>query len=53
MGSAWSARLIQYSIGIFAMMSLTYFVLGEELTTKNLVSLILSFVIVLIQILWK
>jgi hypothetical protein len=53
MGSAWSAILIQYSIGIFAMMLLTYFVLGETLTTKNLVSLILSFVIVLIQILWK
>ena len=53
MGSAWSARLIQYSIGIFAMMLLTYFVLGESLTTKNLVSLVLSFVIVLIQILWK
>lgn len=53
MGSAWSARLVQYSIGIFVMLFLTYFLLDEGLTTKNIISLILSFAIVLIQILWK
>ena len=53
MGSAWSARLIQYSLGILVMLTLTYFILGESLTTKNIVSLILSFAIVLIQVLWK
>jgi len=53
MGSAWSARLIQFSIGIFVMLSLSYLILGETLTTKNAVSLGLCFCIVLIQVLWK
>jgi len=53
MGSAWSARLIQYAIGIVAMFTLSLLLLGEGLTPKNAISLVLSFMIVLIQILWK
>jgi hypothetical protein len=53
MGSAWSARLIQYSIGIFVMFTLSSLILGEDLTPKNAVSLSLSLLIVLIQVLWK
>lgn len=53
MGSAWSARLIQYTLGIVVMFVLSLFILGEGLTMKNAISLVLSFCIVLIQILWK
>ena len=53
MGSAWSARLIQYTIGIVVMFALSLLILGEGLTTKNAISLGLSFCIVLIQVLWK
>jgi hypothetical protein len=53
MGSAWSARLIQYAIGIVAMFTLSLFILGEGLTPKNAISLVLSLIIVLIQVLWK
>jgi drug/metabolite transporter (DMT)-like permease len=53
MGSAWSARLIQYTIGIVVMYILSSLLLGEGLTPKNIISLVLSFCIVLIQILWK
>jgi len=52
-GTAWSARLLQFSLGILVMLTLSYLVLGETLTTKNAVSLGLCFCIVLIQVLWK
>ena len=53
MGSAWSARLVQYTIGIVAMFTLSLLLLGEGLTPKNAISLVLSLIIVLIQVLWK
>jgi len=51
--SAWSARLFQFSIGVVVMMILTQFLLKETLTVKNLVSLSLAILIVLVQALWK
>ena len=53
MGTAWSARLLQFSLGILVMLVLSYTVLGETLTMKNAVSLLLCFCVVLIQLLWK
>lgn len=52
-GSAWSARLFQFSIGIIVMMLLTQFLLKETMSIKNVISLSLSLVIVLIQLVWK
>ena len=53
MGSAWSARLLQFSLGILVMLTLSYIILGETISIKNGVSLFLCFCIVLIQVLWK
>jgi hypothetical protein len=52
-GNAWAYRLIQFSIGVFVFTALSHFILNETMTTKNLVSIILSVAIVLIQIFWK
>jgi hypothetical protein len=52
-GNAWTYRLIQFSIGVFVFTALSQFILNEAMTTKNIVSTILSIVIVLIQIFWK
>lgn len=51
--SVWSVRLIQFSIGMGVVLGLTYFVMGESLTLKNGVCLLLSILIVLIQAFWK
>ena len=52
-GSAWSYRLIQFSVGIFVFTYLTHFFLGETITTKNGICIGLSFLIILIQAIWK
>jgi hypothetical protein len=52
-GSAWSYRLIQFSVGIFVFTYLTHVFLGETITTKNGICIGLSFLIILIQALWK
>jgi len=51
--SVWSVRLIQFSIGMGVVLGLTYFVMNESLTLKNIVCLILATMIVLIQSFWK
>jgi len=52
-GSAWSVSLIQFSIGIFIVMVLTYFILNEGINLKNGLCLFLAFMIVVIQSFWK
>lgn len=51
--SVWSVRLIQFSVGILVVLLLTYFVLNEGLSLKTILSLILAFGIILIQVLIK
>jgi hypothetical protein len=51
--SAWSVRLIQFSIGMFVVTLLTYFILNEGINLKNGICLFLSTLIVLIQSFWK
>ncbi len=53
MGSAWGARLLQFSMGIFVMLTFSYLILGEGLNTKNSLSLFLCLCIVFIQLLWN
>ena len=50
-GSAWSARFIGSSMGMFVFSILTWYLLGESmLTTKTMVCLILAIAIILIQV---
>lgn len=52
-GTLWPTRLIGFSAGIFTFAFLTYYHLGETLTPKTIITLILAVAILLIQILWK
>lgn len=51
-GEMWPQRLISFATGILIFTTMTYFVLGETLTPKNLVCLSLAVLIVLIQVLF-
>jgi hypothetical protein len=52
-GSAWSYRLIQFSVGIFVFTYLTHVFLNEDISVKNGVCIGLSILIILIQTFWK
>ena len=52
-GELWPQRLIGFAMGMIAFAFLTWFHLEETITTKTAITLILSLVIVLIQILWR
>ena len=49
-GNLWPQRLIGFAMGIIAFTFLTYFHLGEVLTLKTGITLILALAIVLIQV---
>ena len=52
--SVWSARFIGSSTGMLVFPILTWFLLGESMfTTKTMICVILSFLIVLVQLFWK
>ena len=50
-GSVWPGRLLTFACGIVVFTLLTYFLLGEGLTTKTTISLALTFIIILLQVL--
>ncbi len=52
-GLLWPPRLIGFGVGIIIFSVLTYSILGESITLKTIVSLILAFILVFIQIFWK
>ena len=52
-GQTWPARLLTFAVGIVVFIICTNVFLGEALTWKTLVSLLLTFIIILIQILWQ
>ena len=52
-GLLWPGRLLGFGSGMIVMVFLTYYYMGEGISTKTLVSLCLSTVLVMIQILWK
>jgi hypothetical protein len=49
----WPGRFIGFSIGMVVFAILAYSIMGEGLTNKTVVSLILCFFLLGIQILWK
>jgi len=52
-GLLWPSRLIGFGIGVVVFAIPSQLLFGENLTTKTMVCLILSGVIILIQIFWK
>ena len=49
----WAQRLIGFGLGMICFAFCTYYFMGEDITTKTTVSLILALSLVLIQIFWK
>jgi glucose uptake protein GlcU len=52
-GETWPNRIIGFSIGVIVFSIMAWFILKEPMTTKTLICLSLSFVILLIQLFWK
>tara|TARA_R110002051_G_scaffold299813_1_gene367037 strand:+ start:375 stop:716 length:342 start_codon:yes stop_codon:yes gene_type:complete len=52
-GDLWPGRLLGFGIGAICFGCLTYFHMGEGITAKTAVSLILAITLVLVQIFWK
>jgi len=49
----WAQRLLSFGLGIFVFSVCTWFFMGEGITNKTIVSLLLSFILVLIQVFWR
>ena len=52
-GLLWPGRLIGFSTGMIIMAALTYIHFNEGITLKTGVTLLLAFIIVMIQLYWK
>jgi len=52
-GLLWPGRLVGFSTGMIIMASLTYVHLGEGINLKTGITLLLSFIIVVVQVFWK
>ena len=52
-GQLWPGRLIGFGIGAMSFGILTYIHMGEGITAKTAVTLVLATTLVLVQILWK
>ena len=50
MGELWPIRLTGFAVGIMSFSVITYLVLGEGITLKTGISLILATVILLLQL---
>ena len=51
-GLLWPGRLVGFGTGMIVMAILTYCYMGEGITTKTLISLVLATTIVFIQVFW-
>lgn len=52
-GLLWPGRFIAFGSGIISFTFLTWYFLGEGITTKTIVSLCLAFSLIGIQLFWK
>ena len=52
-GLLWPGRLVGFGSGIMIMAILTWYFLGEGISTKTLVSITLATVLCCIQVFWK
>jgi len=51
LGSLWGVRFLVYSVSYLVFPFLTYVILNEGFTIKTIISILLSFIILLIQVL--
>ena len=52
-GALWPGRFIGFTLGIISFTTLTYLFMGEGVTTKTTICLVLAFGIICVQIFWK
>ena len=52
-GTLWPGRLLGFAMGIISFTILTNYYMGEGISTKVIVSLILAITLVLFQVFWK
>jgi hypothetical protein len=52
-GSLWPGRLLGFGSGMIVMAVCTWWFMGEGITTKTFISLLLATTLVLIQIFWR
>lgn len=52
-GLLWPGRFIAFGTGMVSFSILTWYILGEGLSTKTVISLMLALTLVTIQIVWK
>lgn len=52
-GLLWPGRFIAFGTGMISFVVLTWFFMGEGITTKTAISLVLATTLVSIQIFWK
>jgi len=52
-GTVWPGRFLAFSMGISSYALLTWLIMGEGITIKTAISLLLTLCIVCIQIFWK
>tara|TARA_R100000734_G_C3303471_1_gene93997 strand:+ start:129 stop:476 length:348 start_codon:yes stop_codon:yes gene_type:complete len=52
-GEFWPGRFLSFVSGIFMFTLMTYLVVGESITLKTAICLLLSLSIILIQLFWK
>lgn len=52
-GQLWPGRMIGFGSGMIVFALLSYFIMGEGISAKTAVSLVLATTLVLIQVLWK
>ena len=52
-GLLWPGRLLGFGLGMIIMAILTWYILGEGISTKTLVSLTLAVTLVMLQVFWR
>ena len=51
--SLWSVRLLCFALGTIIFAIMTYIIMGEGISYKNMTSLLLAICLILIQLFWK
>ena len=52
-GLLWPARFIGFGVGVIIYAMMVSWLFGEDFTTKTIISLILSIILISVQVLWK
>ena len=52
-GTFWPGRFISFTAGIFIFSILTHIFKSEPITTKTMISIVLSLLLILVQLFWK